>query len=321
MATLKQRIIDLTVALVTKLNALNFIKEEKSNKKSDLLSSQAEHYPNVGAVKTGLSTTLETSKTYTDSKVGAIPPSVTLTQKGAAGGVAELDSTGKVPTSQLPSYVDDVVDLKSFVTTNPTSGMVTGEKRYNSTTKKIFTSTSAISGTSTDPETDKIYINTSDEQVYRWSGTAMAQLAGGLVLGTTSTTAARGDQGAAAFNHISTTNNPHGVTASQIGLGLVNNTPDSAKPISSATQTALDLKANDNDVVKKAVVQDITGEKTFTVPPKSLQDGVTETQLIRKSQLDSSVQAVQNNLESYKTDEVGTDFPDYATQLTTGLNF
>lgn len=38
--------------------------------------------------------------------VGAIP----ATEKGAAGGAAELDSGGKVPANQLPSYVDDVVD-------------------------------------------------------------------------------------------------------------------------------------------------------------------------------------------------------------------
>ena len=39
--------------------------------------------------------------------VGAIP----ATEKGAAGGVAELDSGGKVPANQLPSYVDDAVHL------------------------------------------------------------------------------------------------------------------------------------------------------------------------------------------------------------------
>ena len=30
---------------------------------------------------------------------------------GAAGGIASLDSTGKVPSSQLPSYVDDVLEF------------------------------------------------------------------------------------------------------------------------------------------------------------------------------------------------------------------
>ncbi len=44
--------------------------------------------------------------------------------------------------------------------------------------------------------------------------------------------------------HIANTTNPHSVTAAQVGLGAVNNTSDAAKPISTATQTALDGKAN-----------------------------------------------------------------------------
>jgi hypothetical protein len=42
--------------------------------------------------------------------------------------------------------------------------------------------------------------------------------------------------------HISATNNPHLVTKTQIGLSAVDNTSDLDKPISTATQTALDLK-------------------------------------------------------------------------------
>jgi len=45
--------------------------------------------------------------------------------------------------------------------------------------------------------------------------------------------------------HISDTSNPHVVTAGLIGLGNVNNTSDADKPVSTATQTALDLKAED----------------------------------------------------------------------------
>ncbi len=44
--------------------------------------------------------------------------------------------------------------------------------------------------------------------------------------------------------HKNNTSNPHNVTASQVGLGAVNNTSDANKPVSSAQQTALDLKAN-----------------------------------------------------------------------------
>jgi len=48
-----------------------------------------------------------------DTRVsGAIP----LSQKGAPSGVAELDSSGKIPASRLPSYVDDVVEFATLRT-------------------------------------------------------------------------------------------------------------------------------------------------------------------------------------------------------------
>lgn len=50
------------------------------------------------------------------------------------------------------------------------------------------------------------------------------------------------------LNHLLNTNNPHLTTAAQVGLGNVNNTSDANKPISTATQTALNLKANTNSV-------------------------------------------------------------------------
>ena len=46
-------------------------------------------------------------------------------------------------------------------------------------------------------------------------------------------------------NHVTDYNNPHKVTAEQIGLGSVNNTSDADKPISTATQEALDTIGND----------------------------------------------------------------------------
>ena len=50
---------------------------------------------------------------------------------------------------------------------------------------------------------------------------------------------------------------------SEVGLGNVDNTTDLAKPISTATQSALNLKANDNEVVKLSGTQTIEGNKTF----------------------------------------------------------
>jgi hypothetical protein len=49
-----------------------------------------------------------------------------------------------------------------------------------------------------------------------------------------------------------------------VGLGNVDNTSDANKPVSTATQTALNLKANDNAVVKLTGNQTIAGEKTFS---------------------------------------------------------
>jgi hypothetical protein len=69
-----------------------------------------------------------------------------------------------------------------------------------------------------------------------------------LALGETESTAYRGDRGKIAYDHSQITGNPHGTTKADIGLGNVDNTSDLNKPISTATQTALNTKANSVDV-------------------------------------------------------------------------
>lgn len=115
--------------------------------------------------------------------VGAIPAS----QKGAASGVAELDSSGKVPSAQLPSYVDDVVE---------------------------FASRDSFPGTGED---GKIYIAEDTNLTYRWSGTQYVEISPSLALGETSSTAYRGDRGKIAYDHSQTTGNPHNTTAADVG--------------------------------------------------------------------------------------------------------
>lgn len=122
----------------------------------------------------------------------------TIGTKGAANGVASLDSGGKIPASQLPAGYDNVDMLQSFVTTNPSSNMQIGQKFYNTTTKKIFTATSATTGVETAVEGgDKIYINITENKSYRWTGATMVAVGdgSGVALGTTSSTAFRGDYG------------------------------------------------------------------------------------------------------------------------------
>ena len=120
----------------------------------------------------------------TPAQVGAIP----ATEKGSAGGVAELDSSGHVPSSQLPSYVDDVLE---------------------------YASQSAFPATG---ETGKIYVALNTNLTYRWSGSAYVEISPSLALGETSSTAYRGDRGKTAYDHSQVVSgNPHHVTAAEVG--------------------------------------------------------------------------------------------------------
>ena len=128
----------------------------------------------------------------TDGKVPAsqLPQMdyIPTSMKGANSGVAELDETGKVPASQLPSYVDDVVE---------------------------YANRSAFPGTG---EAGKIYVTQDTNLTYRWSGSEYVEISPSLALGETSSTAYRGDRGAAAYNHSQiTSGNPHGTTAADVG--------------------------------------------------------------------------------------------------------
>lgn len=158
--------------------------------------------PGTGAIvayiknnNTGLSTQIS----KTNSRVTNLESwKNTIGTKGAANGVASLDSGGKIPASQLPAGYDNVDMLQSFVTTNPSSNMKIGQKFYNTTTKKIFTATSATTGVETAVEGgDKIYINITENKSYRWTGATMVAVGdgSGVALGTTSSTAFRGDYG------------------------------------------------------------------------------------------------------------------------------
>ena len=169
--------------------------------------------------------------------------------KGAANGLAELDENGLVPTAQLPSYVDDVVEV-----------YLADGKAY-----KEAAHTTEVAG-----EAGKIYVDMADGKTYRWSGSAFVEISASLALGETSSTAFRGDLGKIAYEHsqashartdatkveASSTNgnikingtetpvyvhpigtNPHGTTKSDVGLGNVDNTADIDKSVAHATTT------------------------------------------------------------------------------------
>lgn len=108
--------------------------------------------------------------------------------KGAANGYAPLDGSSLVPSANLPSYVDDVLEFADLVSF-PATG-----------------------------ESGKIYIDSATNKQYRWSGTDYAEISSSLALGTTSSTAYRGDHGLIAYNHSQVNSgNPHSVAFSELG--------------------------------------------------------------------------------------------------------
>ena len=151
--------------------------------------------------------------TLSASDVEAIP----ISQKGVANGVAELDENGIIKTSQLPSFVDEIIEADS---------------------KSDFPTTG---------ESSKIYIALDTNLTYRWAGTQYVEISPSIALGETSSTAYRGDRGKIAYDHSQkTSGNPHNVTKNDVGLGNVDNTADADKSVKYATNAdKLYNKSND----------------------------------------------------------------------------
>lgn len=178
--------------------------------------------PSVGAVVTYV----KSQRTAIDRSINAVSGRVTTLEtwkngignKNQANGVAGLDASGKISASQLPAGYDNVDKLVAFVTTNPSSGMTIGQKWYNTTTKKIFTATSATSGSVSDPiGNDMIYIDQKANKSYYWTGTDMVNIGSGnaLALGTTSSTAFRGDYGNTLYTNFGSGTNLTGTRAAR----------------------------------------------------------------------------------------------------------
>ena len=67
--------------------------------------------------------------------------------------------------------------------------------------------------------------------------------------------------------HIASSANPHSTTKAQVGLGNVDNTADTAKPVSTAQQTALNGK--ENTITAGTTAQYFRGDKTFQTLDKT----------------------------------------------------
>lgn len=161
--------------------------------------------------------------------VGAIPSSA----KGAKNGVASLDANGLVPSSQLPSYVDDV--LEGYIASDA---------------KNFYKDSSKSSAYS--PETGKIYVDLTNNKTYRWSGTTYVVISETLALGTTSSTAFRGDLGQTAYDHSQSAHAPSNAERNIItsikrnGTAL---TPDASRAVNISVPTKTSEITNDSGFI------------------------------------------------------------------------
>lgn len=140
---------------------------------------------------------------------------------GVANGVATLDATGLIPTSQLPAYVDDVLEYATLATF-PATG---------------------IAG--------KIYVDLATNKTYRWSGTVYIYITSGAV------DSVAGKTGVVTL------------VKADVGLSNVDNTTDLLKPISTATQTALNGKVDDAQVLTNVPAGALFTDTVYTLPVAS----------------------------------------------------
>lgn len=131
-------------------------------------------------------------------------------------GMSASKLTGTIPTANLPSYVDDVVE---------------------GATTEDFPKTG---------EAGKIYVATSTNKTYRWGGSGYVEISASLALGTTSSTAFRGDYGNVAYTHAT-------AKGAAFGSGLYKITTNSQGHVTAATAvtksdiTALGIPGSDTN--------------------------------------------------------------------------
>lgn len=266
-------ITDVSSSLTSQINTTNGTVSTLSTTVGTIQSDLTTAKSDIAQTKTDLSVLSGKVDQLTDSGESAASVSVKLNDfiatKGQPEGLATLSAAGKIPEDQLPSYVDDVVEAASksalpttgesgkiYVTTDTNLTYRWSGSAYVEISPSIAlgeTASTAYAGSKGKAVTDALNAHTADtsnphsvtkaqvglsnvnntSDANKPVSTAQATaIADAKSAGTTAQTSIA--------NHIADKANPHAVTKAQVGLGNVDNTSDAAKPISTATQSALD---------------------------------------------------------------------------------
>lgn len=335
----------------TQKGAANGVATLDANKK--LTSSQIPDSVTTGIANAQTAGTTAQGQ-VTDLKAEVERTYVKNTQMGVAGGVATLDTAGKVPAAQLPGYVDDVREFEGMVASGTIQNASTasaGKIVYVQSAKcfawqvsggGLFNNSGDMEGMGEldgsnhhVPVAGKIYVDTVSGKTYRWSGTDLAEISSSIALGTTSSTAFRGDYGDIAYQHAlkkgstayqsglyKVTVNNHGhVTAATAatkaditGLGI----PGSDTTYSAATASALGLVklGNATQQTVAAAAPTATAGRTYAVQMNSAQQLVvnvpwvnTDTTYTLPTANNSTLGGVKTGYPGVTTAGVGVTVP------------
>lgn len=191
--------------------------------------------------------------------------------KGKANGLASLDDSGKVPSTQLPSYVDDVLEFTQLDQL-PKPG-----------------------------ESGKIYVVTSTNLQYRWSGSDYVEISKSLALGETSSTAYPGDKGKA------TTDVVNSLSDNLVNDVLVSQSDKNSVSLTIKSITKNPVKKNKELLNVNDGLYDQADDKlitinqasSFTAGVMSASDKTKLDGLKAQAEIDTSISNVQNNLNAH----------------------
>jgi hypothetical protein len=179
---------------------------------------------NANTITLTVDNTIIANKAYVDGAISSLSGTsattyVPLSAVGNSDGVASLDETGKIPDSEIPATIARDTEIASAISTEVTN--------RNSA---IATAISNLIDTAPDA------LNTLNELAAAINDDASYAATLTTALGTK-----------APIDSPTFTGTVAGITSTMVGLGNVDNTSDANKPVSTATQTALDLKLNLSD--------------------------------------------------------------------------